>query len=1077
VNQVGQDDSMNQSTDSEDVFIGAVSKNDGHKIDKFTCTLYLNNRPISCKLDTGADLNLISKSVLLKYMKPNMMNLNKSKIRAKSYGGFKVKILGKIQLECRYKQKFHVLEFHVVDHEGPTLIGADSCDEMGFIKRVNVVHVKEEKQESEDSHLKSAFDILQKNADLFQGVGCIKNVMHHISIDKNVTPVIHPPRKVAVKLRPKVKDELDRLEKLGIIDKVNDPTDWVNSMVVVNKPKVNQVRLCVDPKDLNKAVKREHYPMKNIEDILPKLSGAQYFTVLDAKNGFWSIRLDEESSELCTFNTPYGRYKFNRLPMGLKSAPEVYQKVMTQLFDDIDGCDVIVDDILIWGSSLEEHNSRLTKVLDRARERGVRFNDSKKQVCKDKVAYLGHVVSKDGVVADKKKIDAVCEMPPPTDVAGVQRLLGMVTYLAKFIPNLSDLTAPLRECLNTEVEWHWGKIQQDSFEKLKEVLTSTPVLRFFDVNLPVTLSVDASSKAVGFCLLQKNGPVAYGSKALSSSQQNYAQIEKEMYAIVAACEKFHDYIFGQDVIYVESDHKPLEIIFKKPLYQAPQRLQSMLLQIQKYPLSVGYKPGSELYVADTLSRAYPVNVEGNVKSECTYEVNMFEIVPVSESKYQQLKIETENDAQLQELSKQVHQGWPDTKAECKTLIHPFWNIRDLITEVDGVLYKSDKIIVPKSMQQEMLNLIHRSHMGMQKCKSRARLCLYWPNMCSQIENVVSSCSICQDVRAKNSSEPLKSHEIPDRPWAKVGCDLFQYKARDYLVCVDYYSKYPEIQLLSGKTAKQCISALKSIFARHGIPQVVFSDNGPCFSCREFKEFANEWGFNQKTSSPLYPQSNGQAENCVKLVKNLMRKAEKSNTDPLIALLEYRVTPIDGINVSPSQLLFSRELRTFLPTTADRLKPKVVYDAHQGLKNRQLKQKYFHDRKYSRNLKQLSEGDVVRMQLNNQWKPAVVEGKFEDSSRSYVVRSPEGDMFRRNRKHLIKTNESRPLPDFELGDCNESENVMPDNVPVVPEHVPVAAEHVPNVPEVVPTTVRTNVYDGPRTRLRAGVKINKPKRYR
>ena len=448
---------------------------------------------------------------------------------------------------------------------------------------------------------------------------------------------------------------------------------------------------------------------------------------------------------------------------------------------------------------------------------------------------------------------------------------------------------------------------------------------------------------------------------------------------------------------------------------------------------------------------------------------MLEIVPFSEEKYQNLKSETEKDTQLQVLSKQVRKGWPDTKAECSPDLHPFWNIRDLITEADGIMYKSDKIIIPKSMQKEMMDVIHKAHMGMQKCKSRARLCVYWPNMNSQIENVVSSCSICQEFRSRNRAEPLKSHEIPNRPWGKVGCDLFQYKGRDYIVCVDYYSKFPEVQLISDKTAKQCISALKSIFARHGIPETVVSDNGPCFASHEFRVFSKEWGFKLNTSSPLHSQSNGQAENCVKTVKNLFKKAEKANSDPLIALLEYRVTPIDGIEASPSQLLYSRELRAFLPTTANRLKPRVVSNAHVQLKTRQARQKYFHDRKYNRNLKQLSEGEVVRMSINNKWQPAVVEGKFDESLRSYIVRSPAGDRYRRNRKHLI------PKKEAEMEECPQIDvPITSSSVPIINSSVPIVNSSVPiinsSVPETVPNITRAV------TRSRTGTETSRPKRF-
>ena len=184
--------------------------------------------------------------------------------------------------------------------------------------------------------------------DVFDGLGCIKraeHTAHHIKLDENAKPVIHPPRRVPVNLRSKVKEELTRMEKLGVVERVHEPSDWVNSMVTVIKPN-GKLRICIDPRDLNKAMKREHYPTKTIEEVISRMPNAQVFSVLDASSGFWQIELDSDSSKLCTFNTPFGRYRFKRLPFGICSAQDVFQDAMSSIFDDIEGVEVIVDDIL-----------------------------------------------------------------------------------------------------------------------------------------------------------------------------------------------------------------------------------------------------------------------------------------------------------------------------------------------------------------------------------------------------------------------------------------------------------------------------------------------------------------------------------------------------------------------------------------------------------------------------------------------------------------------------------------------------------------------------------------------------------
>jgi hypothetical protein len=196
------------------------------------------------------------------------------------------------------------------------------------------------------------------------------------------------------------------MEKLGVIAPIQEPTDWVNSLVIATK-KNKKIRLCIDPSDLNRAIKREHYPMRTIEEVVSRMPNANIFSVLDANQGFWQITLDEQSSRLCTFNTPFGRYRFQRLPFGIKSAPEVFQKVTSQMLDDIEGVEVIVDDVLVWGENEKQHDERLAKVLDRARQRNFNFNKDKCHFRMTEVSYIGHVLSKDGLKVDPQKVAAI----------------------------------------------------------------------------------------------------------------------------------------------------------------------------------------------------------------------------------------------------------------------------------------------------------------------------------------------------------------------------------------------------------------------------------------------------------------------------------------------------------------------------------------------------------------------------------------------------------------------------------------------------------------------------------------------
>jgi hypothetical protein len=273
------------------------------------------------------------------------------------------------------------------------------------------------------------------------------------------------------------------------------------------------------------------------------------------------------------------------------------------MVEDIEGAEVIVDDILVWGRTLREHDQRLRKVLNRTREYNLKLSADKCDFRKQEITYVGHVLSCDGLKADLEKVRAVMDMKPPSNRNELRKFMGFIQYLVKFLPNLSQESAPLRHLLSNIVAWHWDEQKQHSFQKLKEMVTDTPVLTYFDPEKPVLLTVDSSSTGLGAAVVQNGKPVAYGSRALTMTQQKYSQLEKETLAIAYGCQKFHQYVYGRR-IQVGTDHKPLQSIFRKPLYDIPARLQKMFLTLQCYDSEVTYKPGNTLgsFVRELLGR-------------------------------------------------------------------------------------------------------------------------------------------------------------------------------------------------------------------------------------------------------------------------------------------------------------------------------------------------------------------------------------------------------------------------------------------------------------------------------------------
>ena len=247
------------------------------------------------------------------------------------------------------------------------------------------------------------------------------------------------------------------------------------------------------------------------------------------------------------------------------------------------------------------------------------------------------------------------------------------------------------------------------------------------------------------------GPVCYASRALTGAELRYAPIEAEMLAVVFACRKFHQYIYGKRVV-VETDHKPLQGISTKPLSQAPLRLQRMLLNLRGYDVEIRYIPGCKQVLADTLSRA-AVPTGDSEDYEEFQEINM--VLSVSEERYEEFQKMTKVDPELQAVLTMVRNGWPNTKQQVPLEARPYWTFRDEVATADGLLFKGTRLIAPKVMRPEMLRQIHKSHLGIAKCRQRAREVLFWPGMSLDVEQIVTNCSVCADFAKKQPTGPLK----------------------------------------------------------------------------------------------------------------------------------------------------------------------------------------------------------------------------------------------------------------------------------------------------------------------------------
>lgn len=963
---------------------------------------------VKFKVDTGSQVNIINTDVL-DLLDIDQHNLVRTNHKLTSYTGQALKILGKCTLQCIYKNNHYDLQFYVVDAKSTCILGLSSSVDLNVVKITDEIRLDKGKRPNINNTC-----LLDEYSDLFEGIGCLKGESN-IYLKNDAVPVVHASRKVPLALLPKLKNKLQELEKMDIIIKVNEPSDWVNSLVIVNKPD-GDIRLCLDPKDLNNNIKQQHFQIPTFEEISSKLSGASVFSTLDVKNAFWHIKLNQTSTNLCVFNTPFGRYKFLRLPYGINIASELFQEKMSQLLEKHTGVSVYIDDLIIWGKDKAEHDCRLRKLLDKLRLENVKLNKSKCKIGIDQLKYLGHCISKNGITPDKNKIKAITSMVAPMDKKSLERFLGLVNYVGKFVPNLSEHTASLRSLLKSDVEFKWMPEHDQSFKKLKSMLVSEPILQFFDVQKPIVLTVDSSSHSLGAALLQNELPVAYASKALTTTQQSYSQIEKELLAVLFACDKFHQYVYGRHIT-IETDHKPLISIVKKNLSQAPPRLQRMLLSLQKYNFTLIYKKGKDLCVADTLSRAQyetddsnsPMLDDKEVEAQICAIVNEIN-VSVGPNIMSRISSLTDVDVELKTLKDYLLNTWPNEKKNVPLAIRQYWNIRNELSyfKPSNIILKGDAIVIPRCMRKEMLSRLHLTHCGINKTLLRAKNNIYWPTLYSQVENRLSNCEACLTYTKGNWKEPLKPHSVPNLPWEKVGIDLFQLNDKMYVIIIDYFSKYPEVISLQSTTSMSVINVLKQVFSRHGIPQVVVTGNDVQFTAELFKNFSNSWEFKHITTSPYFSQSNGMVERAIQTVKATLKKAMFDKIDPYLVLLEYRNTPISANIPSPAEILFSRKVRGILPCKYSLLKPKLIKNVKPNLIVRQNTQKRYYDR-HTRRLRPLHNNEHVFVKNHN--KPEWTKCKIvrrNNTPRSYIVKNEQsGKVFIRNRFHLKPQNVNRP----------------------------------------------------------------------
>ena len=698
-----------------------------------------NTENIKFKIDTGADVCIMNYDTFLS-LKP-VPNLLVSDKKLTCPAG-SLSIRGMFNTSIKKSNEVASAKMYVLEQGNRTenLLSRDASVGLGIVKFVGNIEIDQE---------------------LF-GFGHWNTEPVKFSLMENTKPyAVTTARNIAIPLIEPVKEALKIMEKDKIIEKINHPTDWVSPMIPVRKENSKKVRICVDYKRLNQNLKREKYQIPTFDELSAKLNKSTVFTKLDASSGFFQIPIDEKSRDLTTFMTPNGRYRFLRLPMGVNIAPEIYQRKMTELIGDLSGVICYMDDIVVHGINQKEHDSNLNNVLQCIKISGIELNKDKCQFIKSKISFLGHIISSEGVTIDPSKVEAIKCLQAPSNIHELRRILGLCNYVQKFLPKAQEIMSPMNNLLQKNTPWFWGAYQQESFRKIKELVSEASTLAFYDPNLETTLSVDASSYGLGGVLLQyhngKQRPIAYCSRSLTVHEKQWAQIEKECLAAVWGSEKFHIYLCGIQYN-LHTDHKPLvSLINNKDLNESPVRCQRLLMRLARYSPIATYVPGKLLVVADTLSRdPSSQTLETELSDEVLlYVHNIIETLPATSPQIKRIEKLQNEDLILKTVVAYTLDGWPDSEVEYQ--YKKYFEARGSLSVInDNLLVYNNRIVMPKSLRNEMLQKIHdEGHMSLSKCRERVKMSMWWPQISTDLVNWISNCDFCQTNRRQQKAEPLK----------------------------------------------------------------------------------------------------------------------------------------------------------------------------------------------------------------------------------------------------------------------------------------------------------------------------------
>ena len=740
------------------------------------------------------------------------------------------------------------------------------------------------------------------------------------------SPVRVPPRRIPEQYRSEVEEQIKSMLQQGIIE--NSCSPWMAPAVYVEK-KSGDIRLCVDYRELNKRTKKDAYPLPLPDEVQGHMAGATIFSTLDLQSGYWQLPVyakDREKTAFCP-GPGMGLYQFTRMPFGLTGAPSSFQRLMDTVMRGLLFVRTYIDDVIIFSKDESQHKEHLNIVFQKLQGAGLTLRGKKCHIGMDKVFYLGHTFSGAGMMPDPGKVKVVEEWPTPHDVHSVRQFLGLASYYRRYVNAFAAIAAPLHVLTQKDTPFNWTTECDAAFQTLKQNLVQAPILAYprFDQDAGTfVLQADASAVGLGAVLEQDGHVIAYASRSLNKSEQQYSVIQKECLAVVYALKQFRHYLLGRP-FNITTDHAPLQ-------WLSAQKMEGLLcrwaLAIQEYDFQIEYKKGSQNGNADALSRRSVGAITHSGQ-------------PLDDMRKAQRDDHAIGIVYTTLLSKKTptHSG--------KWRQHPLRRYRQLWSQlqlIDGIVCRryapspaSDVIsvpVLPESLQREALQRNHDApsagHQGIEKTLQRLKQEAFWANMAKDVNQYCSKCVVCQQAKLPTPT-PAPMTNIPiGRPWKMIAVDVLavprSVNNNIYLLVIqDYFTKWVEAIPLPDQTANRITTEIIRLFAVYGIPDILHSDQGTNFESTIFQQTLEAFGINKRRTTAYHPQCDGMVERVNRSLLQLLRAYVEKDYEwerylPLV-LYAYRTAVHTSTGVSPFVLMFGREPRS------NDLSPHIAFDTN------------------------------------------------------------------------------------------------------------------------------------------------------